>query len=766
MMLLPASGSAQEPSIPVTGRAIYFDISSPLRERLRENSGKADLSWKEGILPNDIRRSGSEEQDRPGFQDTVVQREFGRNSMDSALLNFDGLANVNNIVPPDTYGDVGPSHYVQLVNLSFAIYDKTGVKLLGPVSTGSIWEGMPHNSNNGDGVVLYDEQAGRWLISQFSLPTFPYGPFYQMIAVSQTPDPTGSWYRWEFESAELPDYPKFGVWRDGFYMSFTRLKSGTLQKSGIGVVAFDRTAMISGDPGARYIQFLFSNPYTILPADCDGPFAEPGSPNYYGFVRPGFFVIREFQANWTDPSASTFGNTLELPIAQFAGCGQGIPQKESDKLLTPLDDRLMYRLQYRNFGDHQAMVVNHTVGVGPGAGIRWYELRKTNGNWFVNQQSTYAPDTLSRWMGSIAMDTAGNMALGYSVSGNSIYPSIRYTGRMNHDPPGVMTLPEHTIIAGAGSQTGIWSGQSRWGDYSSMTVDPSAPSTFWYTQEYYATTSNNGWSTRIASFSFSGILDIQATATPPTVCKGDSAQLDVEVSGGSGPCTYQWTSDPPGFASGLRNPRVLPVTPTTYIIRVTSGTQVKTDSVRVPLIPLPVAFAGIDTTICRYVPELRMAGSVINSAVSRWYTSGDGYFDQPEALNTLYHLGLYDKQSDSLTFRLTAYSVADCQPVSAFRHVGIDACSGMSGPGEDRLQLNLSPNPATSRLTIRVTGARLHRITFVISDVLGKELHRETPVDGDSEIIRTVDVSAYPRGICFVKVTIHSGILVRPFVKH
>ena len=165
----------------------------------------------------------------------------------------------------------------------------------------------------------------------------------------------------------------------------------------------------------------------------------------------------------------------------------------------------MFRLAYRNFGDHEALVVNHTVDASSGqAGVRWYEVRDPGGAPVLYQQGTYAPDNNHRWMGSVAQDRIGNIALGYSVSSSSVFPSVRYTGRLAEDPTGLMTQDEAVLVAGGGSQTHA---SSRWGDYSMLSVDPVDDCTFWYTQEYYATTSSSAWKTRIGSFRFPGCSD-------------------------------------------------------------------------------------------------------------------------------------------------------------------------------------------------------------------------------------------------------------------
>ncbi len=758
---------AQHRLVPETTRPVYFDISPPLRNLKPAAIPGNDKSWKEGFVKNEIRGNIPIDNFRNDGLDTVIQVQPGHPFPDTLLQNFDGLGNVSNVVPPDTHGDAGPFHYFQMVNMAIAIYSKVGEKLLGPLNSSSIWEGLPHNSNNGDGVVLYDEQADRWLISQFSFPSFPVGPFYQMVAVSQTPDPTGAWYRWEYMFGDLPDYPKFGIWPDGYYMSYTRLKSQTLNEDGVGAAVFDRNAMIGGYPDPQCVRFsvpLAESPVSLLPADCDGAFPPLGTPNCFGYFRNGSIVLRELHADWVNPAASTLGSPLILPVSPFS-YSQDIPQKGSDKFLTSLSDRLMYRLQHRVFKDYHSMVVNHTIGVGSHAGIRWYELRKTNADWFIHQQGTFAPDTLNRWMGSIAQDSAGNIALGYSVSGLSLYPSIRFTGRTKNDPPGQMTILEKTIMDGTGSQTGIWDGQSRWGDYSTMTVDPSVPSTFWYAQEYYAATSNNCWKTRVASFSFVSLLNIQATATPQAVCAGDSAALNLVISGGTGDPGYLWSSVPPGFVSSVKSPVVAPATQTTYIVRVTSGSQVKTDSVVVDVVPPPTAFAGTDTVVCHYLDLLSLTGIATNYRSVNWQTSGDGYFSEPGELKTQYHFGVLDKPSDTLFLTLTAYPSVACQPVSANRRVVIDACSAVGELPDPFLHVNLWPNPAHETIFVEIEGGR-EEVSLTVCDVLDRELYSEI-IRNPAKVIRArIEVSAFPRGIYFLKVQTGQARKIMPFVVH
>ena len=582
-----AQDNAPGGSKPIVCKPVYFDVTPPMRDMMSLPPSPGDHSWKDGIVKNffNVKKNNP---GNPNVIDPGVQDYPGQILVDTTIQNFQGITNPNGYYPPDTHGDVGPNHFFQVVNASYKIFSKTGTGLYGPVNNSTMWTGFTNNSNDGDAVVLYDEQADRWLFSQFSLPNYPAGPFFQMIAVSATGDPTGSWYRWQYQFTDMPDYPKFGVWDDGYYMSMNRFAANTGNYQGTGAVAYDRAAMIAGNSTATMVLFTLSastEAFGLLPADCDGTFPTTGTPEYFVYINdnPDRLGIYEFHVNWSNTSLSTFGNLSTLNVNAFSETGlSGVPQQGTTKKLDPLNDRLMYRLQFRHFSDHWSMVTNHTVNANVSgannAGIRWYELRKTTGAWSIYQQSTYAPDNKFRWMASAAMDTSGNIALGYSISSSTMYPSIRYCGRLKNDALNTMSITERGIINGGGSQTG---NALRWGDYSAMSVDPSAPATFWYTQEYYTTTSATYWTTRIASFSFLSTFFITASAIPPILDVGQQTQLDVTVINGTPPYTYSWTSIPAGYTSNIKNPVATPVINTKYVIQVTSGSQTKTDTAEV-----------------------------------------------------------------------------------------------------------------------------------------------------------------------------------------
>jgi len=461
------------------------------------------------------------------------------------LLTFEGLSNQDNfnlfgfrVNPPDSDGEVGPNHYVELINLVFAVYDKQGNRLIGPIKIGDLWTGfaIPDCTGaSGDPVVLYDQLEDRWLLSQFTTA----GPiFYNCVAISQTGDPTGAYFRYAFSTGvNFPDYPKYGLWRN-MYIITTR-EFGPTTEYGIGAYALERDKMLAGDPNARDVRFFLDSAVVpinligdgLLPPDIDGrrmpangapaPLVgtqDDGGP--YGATSDAL-NIWELSVKWqADPTASIVLKT-QLPVVSFDSifpCSPGsrdcLPQPgipvgdPRDLDILSYRQRPTFRLSYRNFRTYESLVTNQSVEARPGvAGARWYEIRRTGGSYTVYQQGTYAPnDGVHRWMGSIAQDKNGNMALGYSVvNGVDVFPGIRYTGRLNGDPLGQMTQGEGVIINGSGVQTTT---NSRWGDYTDMTVDPTDDCTFWYVNEYYTLagqqSSPAGWQTRIGSFQLPG----------------------------------------------------------------------------------------------------------------------------------------------------------------------------------------------------------------------------------------------------------------------
>lgn len=431
---------------------------------------------------------------------------------------------------PDTSLAVGETQIVQFVNESFAIFDKSGNLLSGPSDGDTLWQslggpcsGTPHI----DEVAEYDKLANRWVMMMPQATTL-------CVAVSQTSDAVnGGWNLYAFEIAESPscncrygvDYPKLSVWSDAYYLSYN--ESNVTSFAGDAVCAFDRTNMMAGNTDATMQCFMdVGTSYgNLLPADLDGITPPPtGTPEYFLDFNSNDqeLDLWQFAVDWTTPANSTFGSSASpwtpssvISVPSFTEpCSEGlveityttgdcIPQMNATTMLDSYGDRLMYRLAYRNFGTYQSLLANHTIqpgGSGNPTAIQWYELQDTGSGFSVYQQGTYAPDTEYRWMGSLAMDQSGDVALGYNVSGTDMSPSIRYTGRVPSDTLGEMES-EADVLSAGGITPGSDTTTFHWADYSTMAIDPTDDCTFWFSTEYIPSTGSS-WSTRIASFSF------------------------------------------------------------------------------------------------------------------------------------------------------------------------------------------------------------------------------------------------------------------------
>jgi hypothetical protein len=547
-MIVLACGSVAGAAPPVRpiatakfSSALAFDVSRPLRDiaapisnqQLLPGTGEPVEVRPEPELGGVVRDAG--------FSGDGALQEGGA-GLDQAIpgpsLTFEGLRNTDNprlVAPPDPVGDVGPNHYVEMVNTVFAVYDKQGNRLLGPSLLGSLWTGFPItdcSGNSGDPVVLYDQLEDRWLLTQFTS-SGTNGLFYNCVAISQTGDPTGAYYRYAFSAGQFfPDYPKYGVWTSSYLL--TSRDFGPTVEYGISIYALEKNKMIAGNPNARAVKFFLDSALVplaqigdgLLPADVDGtrrpqdhvPALIVGTQDDnagYGATFDALNVY-ELSVQWrAQPTASL--TLTQLPVAPFDSvfpctptARDCIPQPGVDRSryldVLSYRQRPVHRLAYRNFGTYEALVTSQAVEARPGeAGLRWYEIRRTDGQLAVYQQSTFAPeDGVHRWMGSMAMDWQGNIGLGYSVAnGTDVFPGIRYTGRLSGDAPGTMTLGEEVIINGTGAQLAT---NSRWGDYTSMNVDPTDDCKLWYVNEYVQTTGLAFWQTRIGSFTLPGCV--------------------------------------------------------------------------------------------------------------------------------------------------------------------------------------------------------------------------------------------------------------------
>ena len=576
-------------------RAIQFDVSPPLRDiPVIPPPDEVRGAWF-GALTVD--------------PDPAKKWRFsGRLDVDQTVQGWTGaplqipapaqsfIAGTGTANPPDPVGDVGPNHYVRMANASFQIFNKTGTSVFGPASIVTLFSGFPGacgTENAGDPVVVYDQFADRWLLSQFSDNVGP--GFFNCVALSTSSDPTGSYFRWAFPTSVFPDYPKYGVWSNAYVIT-TR----ELDQNAIGVYAIDKAQMLAGNPAPTIIQFL--NPLNpgvaqfvgdgLLPADVDGSTPPPaGGPIYllgsmddggpYGAEEDALALWR-MNVDFSNPPASTIALANVIPIEPYDTiypcAGRScIPQPNGLAVdILSYRQRPTHRAAYRNFGSYESIVATQSVEAAPGmAGMRWWEIRNPgSADPQLYQDATYAPGTtdgVQRWMGSISQDRNGNIALGYSASSaTTVFPSVRYTGRLERDPLGTLPQGEGEFVAGGGSFTAT---TRRWGDYTSMNVDSTDDCSFWYVNEYFAANGTT-WSLRVGSFKFPecGLPDFGIGVVPlrQQVCAPDPVVLTVDAnaySGFVGGATLGVTGNPAGTTTSF-SPATIAAVPGTSTLTI------------------------------------------------------------------------------------------------------------------------------------------------------------------------------------------------------
>lgn len=501
------------------------------------------------VVPNFIGRTGEYEPSHnalPIGQDPVRQFEAARNLEGVPVepkVIIEGMNQSNSgATPPDPCGDIGVNYYVQMVNATlFRVFDKEGNAVGGPTSVNSLWQQFG-TSSGGDPIILYDQAADRWLLTEFAP---PFGQNKLLIAISETGDPLGSWMAYEFNTPSFPDYPKYGIWNNCYYL--------TTNEGQTPIYFFNREAMINGDEDVDMQRITIPNGsgpgfYVPTPVDWDGQTPpNPDSPpmvlrmldDSWNGVNQDAIQMWTFDIDWEVPNNSGANGPFNIPTAAFdsypcsmeTGGFACVPQPAGGGI-DAIPQVLMHRMPYRNFGTHESIVLNFLVDAAPGsniAGIRWVELRKMPGeNWSVYQEGTYAPDDGEhRFLGGIAMDALGNIGLAFSVSGEDTYPSLRFTGRRVSDPLGEMTVEEFEFAHGLShSQT------DRFGDYASMSVDPVNERTFWYTGEYMRNGSN--WGTKIVGFELQrdtidiGVVALNSPQSSENLTATEVLQMEVK----------------------------------------------------------------------------------------------------------------------------------------------------------------------------------------------------------------------------------------------
>jgi hypothetical protein len=612
------------------------------------------------IAPGQVRRADkrpeplepSDTLPRVAVDDTAVQ-DTTAVTAGTTGVSFDGL-NHNAWgagYPPDVNGDVGPNHYVETVNTSIGIWNKSGARLAALTFDSlfsSAGTGTPcDNSNQGDPVALYDPFGDRFIVSDFAWndAQMSTGPFYQCFAVSKTGDPVnGGWYFYAFKvesGASLPDYPKLGVWPDGIYMSANVFaSSGSQSFQNPQVWAFNRAQMEAGDPNAQGVTFAVArtvggiSTFSLLPSNARSVTGAPpaGAPNYFASIW-GAYAIRvwKFHVDWANPASSTFTGPTNVGVATFNVGPSTVPEKGGNPLDT-LSYRLMMQNQYTNLGGHESLWLTHTVGSSSNvAQVRWYELPVTGGVISgVRQQSTFAPDSKNRFMPSLAVDKNGDMAVGYSVSDSTIYPAIRYAARLSTDGLSTLGQGETELQTGLGFQCCKFSDGSlvtRWGDYTAMTIDPDG-CTFWYAGEYYAnqptTKEQDDWRTRISSFQLPGCSG--TVAQPPGVTSfaptSGTAGTSVTVTGSNftGATTVAFNGTAATFSvdSASQITATVPAGATSGPISVTTGggTGPSASSFTVTTVPAAPVVSGFSPTSGPVGTGVTVTGSGFTGATS------------------------------------------------------------------------------------------------------------------------------------------------------
>ncbi|MEM7187733.1 MAG: CARDB domain-containing protein, partial [Bacteroidota bacterium] len=510
VLALTSTGLWAQDSFPPTEiiHGTYIGKTIPLRDfPTVENNPNMDPKTLT-IFPNRSRYNPQVNANAlPRGYDNNVQNAVGGIHSYALEENFIGASSSESgFVPPDPSGAVGPNHYVHAVNSIVKIFDKTGGLIAGPTALGTF---LGINSNSGDPIILYDQLADRWFVSEFGSLSNSLA-----IGVSETNDPTGAYNVYQFTFDAFPDYPHYSVWPDAYYL--TANKGGTNK-----VYAIERDVVLAGGADPQIVGFPLpgnvQNNNTVLspePANLLGTTFPADVPGYIVYLQDDgwsgvtfdHLKIWEIDMDWVTVGNSTISSALEVPTdpfnSVFAPFGTGdVGQPGTSNKIDMIGGIISFAANYRSFGTHNSWLItfNHDIDGNDTSGVRWIELRNDDVNpWSIYQEGTYAPaDGHSRFMGSGAIDAAGNIGLGFNIASPTLPVGIRYTGRFNGDPLGTMTVAETTIVDGVGVQTTT----NRFGDYSHLTMDPDN-FTFWHTAEFFSAT--NAWRTQIASFTLSG----------------------------------------------------------------------------------------------------------------------------------------------------------------------------------------------------------------------------------------------------------------------
>ncbi|HYG53541.1 MAG TPA: hypothetical protein VD905_21785, partial [Flavobacteriales bacterium] len=630
----------------------HFSVTRPLREIAAEESARdikkvvkekrreviEESKDRKKRKPQHFEFSVEKNGDAFGNDPKIIQRDNGTHQAKAPILNIAGQT-VSGFRPMDPSGAAGSTYYVQMINsTTYRIINKTTGATVITGTLGSLWS--PATPNDGDPIVMYDRYANRWFLAQFGL-----SGNRVYIAISTTSDPTGSYYTYTFTSANFPDYLKFGIWHDGYYM--------TSNQSPARVYCFERTAMLAGSPTAKVCSQTYTPTtgggfFLAMPGDADGSGGLPasGTPcpifqysdNAWGGAGAADAIrIRNCTVNWATPSmtisAATTINTAAFD-ASYSATWDDISQPGTTQKLDGIGGIIQYRAQYRVGSTHNTVCLVWPVRISASQrSFMWCEMRQTAGVWSIYQQGIYTPDTKSRWLPSIAMDDYGSIAVCYARASTTAgdYMGLYYTGRLSTDPLGTMGFAEQLAQAGTGAQTG---GINRDGDYCQTTLDPDGY-TFWHTGEYMGgSTGSNAARTRIYSFQLStpgpiASVSIASSDADNIICTGDCVTFTATPTNGGSSPTYQWYLNGSPVGSGgttyntcaLTNGAVVTCVMTSNLPGVVGSPATSNAITTTVNSPPTTANAGTDQTVC--AATATMAGNVPTVGTGTWtFVSG------------------------------------------------------------------------------------------------------------------------------------------------
>ena len=759
-------------------KAYAYVKTAPLTELVAKLSpDKSDAIPVEKEVKN-ILNMGHYGNGRQEGQPDIVQSKMGAKQSRGQIIGFNGQGPTGSY-PPDTDGDVSETHFVQMVNSKYNVYLKDGTKVLGPLNLSTLWSQLPGGpwGNSGDPIVLYDEAAERWVLTQFA-PRNNFTQNFELFAVSETNDPTGSYHLYAFAFGnQFNDYPKIGIWSDGYYATYNMFtpNGGNFSHLGAKITSVDREKMLIGDPDAEMIEFFKEGYYSTMPADIDGEdIPAPGAPCPVMYMTNSDEIeIWNFTSDWENTTNSSLikqdPNLFPTGFIGTPNTNQGgggyIKQPGTNMRLDGLGAMIMNRLAYRKFDTHESMVITHSILVQPDgggsydrSGIRWYEVRRTDDIWELHQEGTFAPDDgVHRWMGSAAMNANGDIAIAYSVSDEeSVYPSIRYTGRHATDLPGIMSIEEEELKTGTSSQN-HW----RWGDYACLNVDPDNDTVFWFTTEY------NGWRTWISSFDLGTVATTSNAGEDTFICTNDFFETQ---GSGTGVYAIEWTTDGDGYFTAddqfintyVRGSQDVANHGCTLTLSVTGfdGNQINDDIV---LSIGPWVDAGENAYILD-TESFQLQAEGTESGTISWATSGSGSFSNTSIMQPIYTPSEQDLINGSVILNVEVSISEPCESSKSdemilnFSSVGINEIN--------TAKLNIYPNPTSDIFTLYVDGLNIgEEFTYLIYTSYGKEVYRELNNIKSTNYQKVIDMTDFIGGIYFVSVKTEKGTITQKLVK-